>query len=121
MAGYHILDIFFLVFHSALVLFNLFGWIWKNTRLYNLITLGLTGASWSLLGIFYGAGYCPLTDWHFRVLEHLGKTDLPNSYMRYLIRRLFHIDFPASLVDHVTLIAFLTAVALSLYVNLRRK
>jgi len=121
MLGYHVLDIFFLVFHSALILFNLFGWIWKKSRIYNLITLGLTGASWSILGIFYGPGYCPLTDWHFRVLEHLGKTNLPDSYMRYFIRRLFHADFSASVVNTSTLAAFLIALALSLYVNLRRK
>ena len=121
MAGYHLLDIFFLIFHSALVLFNLFGWIWKKTRLANLITLGLTGASWTFLGIFYGAGYCPLTDWHFNVLEHLGKTNLPNSYTRYLFQRLFHVDFSASLVDTATLVAFLVALVLSLYFNFRRK
>ena len=118
---YHFLDIFFLVFHSSLVLFNLFGWIWKKTRLANLITLGLTGASWTLLGIFYGLGYCPLTDWHFRVLEHLGKNDLPNSYMRYLVQRLFHVDFSETWMDRVTLIAFLIALGLSLYFNLRKK
>ena len=117
----HFLDIFFLVFHSSLVLFNLFGWIWKKTRLANLITLGLTGVSWTGLGLFYGLGYCPLTDWHFRVLEHLGKTNLPNSYMRYLVQRLFHVDFSATLVDRVTLIAFLIALGLSLYFNLRKK
>lgn len=121
MIGYRLLDLFFMIFHSALVLFNLFGWIWKKTRVANLIALILTGASWTLLGIFYGAGYCPLTDWHFRVLEHLGKTDLPNSYMRYLFQRLFHIDFSASLVDRGTLVAFLIALILSLYFNIRKK
>ncbi len=118
---YHCLDLFFMIFHSALVLFNLFGWLWKKTRLANLITLGLTGASWSLLGIFYGPGYCPLTDWHFRILEYLGVYNLPNSYMKYMIQRLFHVDLPAPLVDRATLIAFLIALGLSLYFNLRKK
>ena len=118
---YRFLDIFFMIFHSALVLFNLFGWIWKKTRLANLITLGLTGTSWTLLGIFYGPGYCPLTDWHFRILEHLGKYNLPNSYMKYMIQRLFHVNLPATLVDRGTLVAFLIALGLSLYFNLRKK
>ncbi len=117
---YHSLDLFFMVFHASLVVFNLLGWIWKKTRLANLITLTLTGASWTLLGIFYGPGYCPLTDWHFRILEQLGKTNLPNSYMRYLVQRLFHVDFPATLVDRATLIAFLIALGLSLYFNIRK-
>src|SRR5665811_299369 len=79
--SYRILDIFFLIFHTFLIFFNLFGWIWKRTRKLNLITLSLTGASWLFLGLSVGTlGYCPLTDWHFKILEKLGKTDLPYSY-----------------------------------------
>ena len=62
----HLADIFFVVFHTALILFNMAGWIWKKTRLANLITLLLTGSSWLVLGLIVGSlGYCPLTDWHF--------------------------------------------------------
>ena len=69
---YQILDIFFVVFHSSLVLFNLFGWLWRKTRVINLVTLSLTGASWLFLGMIYGSpGYCPLTDWHFNILIKL--------------------------------------------------
>ncbi len=116
---YHFLDIFFVVFHSSLSLFNLFGWLWKKTRLANLITLGLTGASWSLLGIFYGPGYCPLTDWHFSILEHLGKINLPTSYIKYLLDRILHTSLPVRMVDHWTLILFLLALAVSVYTNVR--
>jgi len=57
---YRFLDIFFVIFHTSLITFNLFGWIWKKTRLANLITLGLTGASWLFLGLIVGVlGYCP--------------------------------------------------------------
>ena len=83
-----LLDIFFTTFHTCLVFFNLFGWIWKKTRVLNLICLLLTAASWVLLGIFYGFGYCPLTDWHFNVLERLGYGDLPDSYLSFLFTRL---------------------------------
>jgi len=71
---YRILDIFFVVFHTSVILFNLFGWIWRKTRKYNLILLVITGASWLILGLIVGTlGYCPLTDWHFDVLEKLGE------------------------------------------------
>ena len=117
---YHILDIFFIIFHSSLVLFNIFGWIWKRSRIYSLITLGLTGASWLFLGMIVGVpGYCPLTDWHFSVLEKLGKTDLPNSYMKYLTDRITGLDISASLVDNVTLFAFLAALIMSAILNIR--
>lgn len=113
------LDIFFTVFHTCLVLFNLFGWIWKKTRPYNLICLLLTGASWVILGIFYGFGYCPLTDWHFSILRKLGHTDLPNSYLSFLFTRLTGIQLEQSLVDAVTTWGLILALAISLYLNLR--
>jgi hypothetical protein len=117
---YRILDIFFVVFHTSLILFNIFGWICNKTRLANLITLSLTGASWLFLGLIVGTlGYCPFTDWHFNVLYKLGKTDLPNSYIKYLADRITGLDFNASLVDSITLYAFLTALVLSLIFNIR--
>jgi hypothetical protein len=117
---YRILDIFFVLFHTSLTLFNLFGWIWKRSRLANLITLALTGASWLFLGMIVGMlGYCPLTDWHFNILYRLGKTDLPVSYIKYLTDRLTGLDVSATLVDKVTLYAFVAALAISLFLNLR--
>ena len=117
---YHILDIFFVVFHSTLIIFNLFGWIWKKTRLLNLITLALTGASWLFLGLIVGTlGYCPLTDWHFNILYKLGKTDLPVSYIKYLADRITGLNLNASLVDNLTLYCFLAAFILSIILNIR--
>jgi hypothetical protein len=117
---YHILDILFVVFHSALVIFNLFGWIWTKTRVWNLITLLLTGASWLILGLIVGTlGYCPFTDWHFNILEKLGRTNLPTSYMKYLADRITGFNLNASLVDKITLYAFIGALMISLYLNIK--
>jgi len=117
---YRILDIFFVIFHSSLVLFNIFGWIWKKTRRLNLIVLGIIGSSWLFLGLIVGMlGYCPLTDWHFNVLEKLGRTGLPNSYIKYLADRLTGLDFNTNLVDSVTLYAFLIVLLISLVLNVR--
>jgi len=114
------LDIFFTGFHTCLVLFNLFGWIWKKTRLVNLITLLVTAGSWSILGIFYGFGYCPLTDWHFSILEKLGHTNLPDSYLSFLFTRLTGLTIDQGLVDTVTLWGLIVALVISLYLNIRR-
>jgi hypothetical protein len=117
---YRILDIFFLVFHTFLIIFNLFGWIWKRTRKLNLIVLSLTGGSWLFLGLIVGTlGYCPLTDWHFKVLEKLGKTDLPYSYTKYLADRLTGLDINATLVDNLTLYTYMAALVISIALNLR--
>jgi hypothetical protein len=116
---YHILDIFFVLFHSFIILFNLFGWIWRKTRFFNLILLLLTGASWLFLGLIVGTlGYCPLTDWHFAVLEKLGKTGLPDSYVKYLADRLTGLDINATLIDNVTLYSFLAALVISIFLNI---
>jgi hypothetical protein len=115
----HLLDIFFVVFHTSLIILNLFGWIWKRTRLANLITLLLTGSSWLFLGLIVGTpGYCPLTDWHFTILEKLGKTDLPYSYIKYLADRITGLDIDARLADAVTLYGFVVALAFSLIINI---
>jgi hypothetical protein len=114
-----LIDIFFTVFHTSLVLFNLLGWIWKKTRLLNLICLLLTGSSWVILGLFYGFGYCPLTDWHFSVLNKLGYTSLPNSYLSFLFTRLTGLQIDQSLVDAVTTWGLILALAISLYLNIR--
>jgi len=117
---YRLLDIFFVIFHSSLIIFNMFGWIWKRTRIANLITLSLTGTSWLFLGLIVGVlGYCPFTDWHFDILGKLGKTDLPNSYVKYLADRITGLNFDASLVDNFTLYSFLTALAISVFLNIR--
>jgi len=116
----YLFDYFFVVFHSSLIIFNLFGWIWKKTRLLNLITLLLTGASWFVLGIFYGIGYCPLTDWHWAVLEKLEKAVISDSYISYLVHRLTGILPNDQLVDTLTLVFYFLALFVSLFVNLRR-
>ncbi|WP_246611602.1 DUF2784 domain-containing protein [Arthrospiribacter ruber] len=114
-------DYFFLTFHTALILFNLFAWIYKPLLRWHLFTIGITFASWGILGIWYGLGYCPLTDWHFEILRQLGESDLPNSYISFLLQRVFGIHLPENVVDTLTLVFSLLALVLSVYLNFFRK
>lgn len=116
---YVLLDITFIAFHTALILFNLFGWIWQATRRWNLATLLLTAFSWFFLGIWYGFGYCLCTDWHWQVRRELGHTDIPNSYIKFLIELLTGIELSAMTVDIATAVLFFGALVISLYVNFR--
>lgn len=52
---------FFILFHTALVVFNCIGWAWKKTRRLNLISLGLTMVSWFVMGLWNGSAivYAP--------------------------------------------------------------
>ncbi|MBS0011937.1 MAG: DUF2784 domain-containing protein [Bacteroidales bacterium] len=117
---YRLADIAFVVFHTTLILFNLFGWIWKKTRLANLISILITFASWTLLGLIVGVpGYCPFTEWHFNILEKLGHADLPTSYLKYLADRLTGLDFSEQVVDALTLWGLVAAFAISVILNTR--
>jgi hypothetical protein len=114
---YTILDYFFNVFHGSWVLFNLMGWAWKRTRRIHLITTSLTILSWFGLGIFYGWGYCPCTDWHWEVKRKLGETYLPNSYVKYYVDKLTGFTWDPLVVDAVVLILGLLTFALSCWLN----
>jgi len=114
-------DILFIVFHTILILFNLFGWIFKPLRKANLVVLLLTGASWFILGIFYGIGYCPFTDWHFELLRNQGQNDLPSSYIVYLFQKLTGYRLGTMLADIAMLIFYFMALTASVYVNFFRK
>lgn len=116
---YTFLDKFFFVFHSAMMILILFGWIWKKTRLVNLVVILLTAFSWFILGIWYGYGYCPSTDWHWQVRAKLGYHDLPNSYTKFLIDSFTGWDVRQRDVDIVTLILLVSALAGSLMANIR--
>ena len=116
---YQILNVFFFVFHTAFTLFNAIGWVWKKTRLANLITLIVTGLSWFVLGIWYGIGYCPCTDWHWQVREALGYHDMAMSYMKFLLDHLTGLNWNPTLVDYGTLIGFILALVASITLNIR--
>ena len=116
---FKLLDIFFLIFHTSLILFNLFGWIIKSLRRANLVVLLLTGGSWLILGLFYGFGFCPLTEFHWEVLRRLGETQLPDSYVSYLVHRFTGFMPGERITEILTLVFYLMAIAASIYVNFR--
>ena len=115
-----LLDIFYTCIHLLIICFNLFGWIWPKTRKLHLIVVTITLLCWFGLGIWYGWGYCPVTDWQWDVKENLGETNLPNSFIKYFADKITGKHFPPSLVDRVTLISFLAAIAITIYVNFIR-
>jgi len=116
---YIFLDKFFFVFHSSLIIFNLFGWIWKKTRLANLVVLLSTAFSWFILGIWYGFGFCPSTEWHWQVRVKLGLYDMPSSYIEFLIESLTGLDLSRKFVDVFALVFLILALLASILTNVR--
>ncbi len=118
-SSYQFLDIFFMVFHFGLILFNLTGWLWYKTRRLHLYVISATIFSWIGLGIFYGWGYCPCTDWHWQVKRALGETDLPASYIKYYLDLVFGFTWDPFLVDVLVAGLGISAFLVSLILNFR--
>ena len=116
---YIVLNYFFLFFHTSLIIFNSFGWIFPKIRKWNLITLLLTAFSWFVLGIWFGWGFCVCTDWHWKVRWNLGYHDMSNSYIHFLILKFTGINFSEELVNIGTSIVFFSSFIISLLMNIR--
>ena len=112
-----LLDVILTIVHLAIITFNLFGWIPKVTRKAHFISIVLTAASWFLLGIWFGMGYCPFTDWQWQVKEKLGEKNLPPNFIEYFCEKITGSNFDPQFVSNVIAICFALAVLLSIYLN----
>ena len=116
-----VLNVVFFAFHTSWIAFICFGWIWRRTRRSHLVAVSLTVLSWFGLGLRYGWGYCPLTDWHWEVRARMGHRD-PPSYVQLLIRELIGIDLGpiGADVSAVTTLAVVAVLSVALYHRDRR-
>lgn len=112
-----ILNYFFYIFHTILIVFNLFGWLFSKTQKLHFYSLVATLLSWFLLGFWYGFGYCFLTDWHYQVLRKLGEVGMPSSYIAFLVETLTGWLPNVTLVDTLTLVCTAIALICSVWVN----
>ena len=116
-----IVDLFFTILHIAVIGFNLLGWIWEGTRSLHFYCIILTATSWFILGVWYGFGYCFITDLQWQVKEKLGEENLPNSFIKYFADKMSGENINACLIDTLTLVLFCFAVIASVYVNFLKK
>jgi hypothetical protein len=112
------LNVGFFAFHTAWILFNCFGWIWRRTRRLHLATVSLTALSWFGLGVWFGWGYCPCTDWHWEIRARLGYQD-PPSYIQLLIRELLGVDLGPTTANALGLGTLIVVGALAVVLNVR--
>ncbi|MFA6242548.1 MAG: DUF2784 domain-containing protein [Candidatus Hydrogenedentales bacterium] len=117
MIAYRILDAACFVIHTTLIVFIAGGWAWKRTRRVHLAIVAATSFSWFGLGLYFGIGFCPCTDWHWRIRECLGYTDLPESYIKFLLDTVTGLDLNAVLVDGATFVVFAVSAVLSVVLN----
>jgi hypothetical protein len=115
------LDIAFIIFHTALIVFNGVGWVFPALRKLHLVSIFLTAFSWFGLGFWYGWGYCICTDWHWQIRQHLGIETISNSYIHYLIFKATGLNLSVLLVDAVTVVLFFAIAATSIRLYLKDK
>jgi Protein of Unknown function (DUF2784) len=113
-----ILNVGFFVFHTSWVAFTCLGWIWRRTRGAQLAAVSLTALSWFGLGIWYGWGYCPCTDWHWQVRARLGYHD-PPSYIQLLIREVTGVEPSPGQADALALVTLAGVTILSVMLRVR--
>jgi hypothetical protein len=121
MTGLKLLDLLLIIFHFAIIGFNLFGWIWKPLRKAHFIVVCATAACWFILGIWFGIGYCPITDWDWQIKTKLGELNLPNSFIKYYADKISGSDINSGLIDTLTAAGFFIAALLSVYLNFVQK
>lgn len=112
------LNVLFFILHLAILIFNLTGWIWRRTRPWHLISVGITLFSWVVLGFWYGWGYCVLTDWHWQVRREMGHFD-PSSFTELLIVNILNLPISSTMVDWLTVAGIAIALALSMILYFR--
>lgn len=112
-----LLDILLTLVHLLIIGFNLLAWAWPATRRAHLICVLITAACWFFLGIWFGIGYCPVTDWQWQIKEQLGEHNLPNSFIKYYADKITGLNFAPSIIDAITAICFIVAAVLSVYFN----
>ena len=116
-----ILDVLLTIFHMIIIGFNLLGWIWKPTKKIHFWFAMITLFCWVVLGLWYGLGYCPITDWQWNVKAQLGEQNLPASFVKYFVDKLTGLNVSANLIDICTLLFFLLAIIASIKVNFFNK
>jgi len=111
------LDLLLFAVHCIVISFNLTGWIWTCTRRWHLASVGLTLFSWLAMGIWYGLGYCVLTDWHWQIKQELGETNLPNSFLIYLFNDVMGLGLETSFINRGAGTAIAVVTLLSAVLN----
>jgi hypothetical protein len=112
------LNVGFFVVHTSWIAFIATGWVWEGTRRWHLAAVALTAFSWFGLGIWFGWGYCPCTDWHWNVRARLGHRD-PPSYIQLLISEITGVELAPEVANATALATLLVTGLLASILALR--
>ena len=109
-------DLFFNVLHIMIILINSLGWIFNITLKPSLYLILITLSCWTLLGIFQGIGFCPLTYIHSHYLYANYEFHLPFSYLDYLLIDNFNLALTSKTISIISIFV----IFISLLINLKK-
>ena len=82
----------------------------------SLLTLG----SWFVLGRWMGEGYCPVSDWHWKIKGAIGEGRPTVTYITFILRKITRTELDSNQVDRVVVVVTITVTLLSLFLNLKQ-
>lgn len=115
------MNIFFHLAHLAIVFFFLLGWLSSKTLLAHFILSILILLSWYGLGIFYGFGYCLVTDIQWKIKKRMGQEPYTKYYIKYMLDRMTGLDMNPNTVNAITTYTFFIIFLLSTALILNRQ
>lgn len=115
------MNVLFHVIHLALIFFFLFGWLWQKTLLAHFIVSVLILLSWCGLGIFYGFGYCLVTDIQWKIKKRMGEKPYTEYYIKYMVDKVTGLDSNPTKVNAVTEYTFFIILVLSTVLVINRQ
>lgn len=116
---YALLNGLFHFFHIAIIIFLMTGWIFPQLRLAHLALILLTLGSWFILGRWLGRGYCPVSDWHWKIKEGLGTGRPSGTYIHFLLQHITGKEWESSSVDRAVIIWTLALAGISIVLNIK--
>ena len=116
---YHLINSLFHSVHLLVILFVATGWMVSALLPFHLALTGLTLMCWFILGLWFGFGYCPISDWHWKFKGALGDGQPQGSYIHFVLQHMRKNKISAAVVDKVVLVGTVVIMGISLFLNLQ--
>ena len=115
------MNIFFHLVHLAIIFFFLFGWLLSQTILAHFILSILILLSWYGLGIFFGFGYCLITDIQWKIKKRMDQEPYTEYYIKYMLDKMTGLDLNPNTVNAITTYTFFVILLFSTALILNRQ
>ncbi|MDO5654204.1 MAG: DUF2784 family protein [Brachymonas sp.] len=116
---YPFLNAAFHALHIAVIMFFLLGWLVPALLPWHLTLLLAMLGSWFILGHWLGTGYCPISDWHWKIKQHCGPGKPDGSYIHLVLQHITGKTLNSARVDKWVLVITLFLTLGSLLLNAR--